>query len=1252
MAHVSGITPEVRLTVTDPDKSDYGFPFGALRATDVKVDLYEADGTTPIALDLDRTLFDVLLTEGGVSGVVHFLTREERSNPQDLTVGGVVRIYRDSPVERVVDGLPAGTEAAIRYSRQIEEELADRVETHAVVIDGTDPDEPRKLRTDEEVRELARDAVAAALEDGDTTGDLDWTASDANDTFTGTIKEGRVMTPAEVEAQIRQDILEQAPHVPEVVALQRESDALREVRNLVPPGSTAVINTLNAMRPIGPVGAFPDHTQPAYEDAELTVHLPNNVDWPLSLASVVQHGPSTIDQGHGGNAESFYDADSDTTFWLNRTAARQFTITANQQFPANAPLAVSVDVDLLDVTDHVRLSGGGDVELSVVGGDLQGRVRDGVLDLENMEKDGANPAMLKDAAGWRTAIGAGATTQPTAAARGRGTLNPTFATTRQTGANTADYVVTETLWNQNRTLRPQGGGGTEDYVVSVPITRIGGFLIVRNDALSGGADLVLMTSQRLSGAGRTNRQAGRVAVVASGEVALVVVMTAGAVESIPLQPDTTDELAAGDATFPAITKPLGTLYNREGVLWRLAAGDDDPHVYHGTVGDLTGDLIGDATFSWQEGPPSEIQYNPRVEDIGTARPPEQIWLEVVMPGHDGLYDLVSVSRAAGAPATMMTGRWSYTKTAGEPGLDSEPQSNYLGRPFSISAYTDAARTTPLRIVENANRWVLLEGQDVQPPTTGTPPVVLHSTNFVVADVGVPISTGSSTDHYRAGNHVTLDPDGPDTSFVIDHNTNQQGELHFELDIRLGNLGSGTANIGFEPGRANQTLEDRKATKSTVAFASALLEEGQWTYASTHVAPRTNGLELDDLTTIVYDGASVSASEQGRFRVLVGRDTSDRLIVFPWWDGQRGTWTGQIYATLRVSFIASDSNPEPFGVAGFPLTGARPTVAPRTAHHVIESNDWKGRSTFRITGSMTGTSRTAPYIISLPAGDSNNGQLRGFFNDSNAYVQLITDNSLRRTTQTPGVDASLILEPGQGGVVALASSRRVELMPDLGSIPSGGGGGGGISVEEDGTRLGTAGTVDTLNAAGGIRATRTGNEVALEGFSPDVLAVQRAGRNITAAQAAAHAGFELQWSNLWQNNDQVVIPVAGIWTIVNWAFGRQIQVRGSPAGRRTVWLQGNGDKVVINVTSSGDCDLVTPNFRSGRVQIGAIVGATTTQNITFSPAFAGTARPIVVGNAETAAGQAAAAIDNVSRLGFRVGRAASSYWLNYIAIRTA
>ena len=133
----------------------------------------------------------------------------------------------------------------------------------------------------------------------------------------------------------------------------------------------------------------------------------------------------------------------------------------------------------------------------------------------------------------------------------------------------------------------------------------------------------------------------------------------------------------------------------------------------------------------------------------------------------------------------------------------------------------------------------------------------------------------------------------------------------------------------------------------------------------------------------------------------------------------------------------------------------------------------------------------------------------------------------------------------------------------------------------------------------------------------------------------------------QNNDQVVIPMAGVWTMVNWAYGRQIEVRGSPAGRRTVWLQGNGDKVVVNVTASGDCDLVTPNFRSGRV---SMTGGAGTQDVTFSPRFAGTERPTVIANAATAAGQAAAAITNVTATGFTVGRAAGTYNLDYIALR--
>ena len=171
------------------------------------------------------------------------------------------------------------------------------------------------------------------------------------------------------------------------------------------------------------------------------------------------------------------------------------------------------------------------------------------------------------------------------------------------------------------------------------------------------------------------------------------------------------EVASTTPLPPVGNRDTGTIVNVNGVLWKVAAGDDDPHVYHGTIADLTGDFIGDETFSWEDSP-SAIRYSPRVEDIGTARPPGVLYIELIVPGHDGIYSQTSLTLVAGQPATRTAGeRWQYTQTPGDPGYDSTPQAVYLGRPFALHVYSDAAHATPLRVVESTNRWVLVDAAD-------------------------------------------------------------------------------------------------------------------------------------------------------------------------------------------------------------------------------------------------------------------------------------------------------------------------------------------------------------------------------------------------------------------------------------------------------------------------------------------------------------------------------------------------------------
>ena len=170
-----------------------------------------------------------------------------------------------------------------------------------------------------------------------------------------------------------------------------------------------------------------------------------------------------------------------------------------------------------------------------------------------------------------------------------------------------------------------------------------------------------------------------------------------------------DELSVRAALPPVAGFSLGDVVNVGGVLWRLAAGTEDPHVYHGTVEDLAGNLVGDATFS-AETRPSNVRFNPLAGDIGLNAPTSPLYIEV----HSGAdYAETSVTLVAGQPASRTAAqRWSYLRTAGEPGIYVD---NWrVGAGFTVAAYDDEAKTRPVRIVANANRWVLA----VSPRETG------------------------------------------------------------------------------------------------------------------------------------------------------------------------------------------------------------------------------------------------------------------------------------------------------------------------------------------------------------------------------------------------------------------------------------------------------------------------------------------------------------------------------------------------------
>ena len=210
---------------------------------------------------------------------------------------------------------------------------------------------------------------------------------------------------------------------------------------------------------------------------------------------------------------------------------------------------------------------------------------------------------------------------------------------------------------------------------------------------------------------------------------------------------------------------VGDIVNVNGEFWRLAAGTDDRHVYHGILaeGSAAADTpdagyIGDLTFSFDDDPPGNIRFNPLVAVVG-ATPPQTLNLRYVRPDpvHPA-YDDLEVTRAA-----VEGTRRRYGRTAGTQVLDYDFEENYVGKPFRIEAYSDERYSVPFTIIPaGPNRWVHVAsgGQAiVAPRIVGSGPAWARSphlrTDLVPAGSdnrirGTQTSDGSQSDNWRPG----------------------------------------------------------------------------------------------------------------------------------------------------------------------------------------------------------------------------------------------------------------------------------------------------------------------------------------------------------------------------------------------------------------------------------------------------------------------------------------------------------------------
>ena len=1193
MAHVAeGVRLEQGYTVTDVDRRDYGFDIVTENAADIRLDWNGALVGTE--------LYDVVLRDDGSGGIVHLLTREESVRPLLPNVGDTLRIYRDTTVSRVT-GLSGAAETAIARSRQIEEELAGRVETHATLIG--------RQRTDAQVQALGVEGVQDALEAGADDGDIDWTLTQGR--ISGSLKEG--VAGGTDAAAVQRLILEQVPRVPEVVALQEQADALRESEVLV-DADPVEIATLNLWVRVGSPGEVPMDVTGADEDAELVVTFAqvgqDDVVWRLTLAELLASAPGTRNTAHGGvTGLSFYDAASDVTFWLGRTGSGRFLVSANAQFTVDSPLTVTIAIDRLDVTEHVRLGTGlrlnadreieatGTATASVPNASMTQR---GVVELANTSETdtavGPNPSTAdNERAMTPRLVGRAINTRvprPGAGDAGQFLEAVSAGNARWGRVDAADVGVTASGFDGNL--------ATDDDTLQKVAQKV-------DDLVLGGDDTEWKSVSALP-------------AVADAAVG--------------------DRVLLGDDAY------------------ELIAGDNR-NTYHGIAQDRGNGVVGDDTFSWDDDP-TAITFRPlRANLVSTLSKFYIRFTGFTTPGHT-IYEESSVTLDTGATGGL---RATYRHTPGDPGLETE---GMIGRPFTIQVYTDAGYTSPYAIVDSNNKWVRVDRRWPQVAAaarsgspvrwtrpklpadvvyTDTLPQIETATLFAEQFPGLTVNR-TDTD-MGAASAVLLSPEH-------DLDTDASGEFHLSLELSVAPVSD--VNMGFVRNKANQTAADRQRAFTTVLFASDLLEEDVFTLS---------GREgLTAFAVPLYSANTLA----GTYYLFLVRDSQNRVAVYRWFDGEAGSTGATFTAELRCSFTPRQAavaptgggGGEPEGVLAIALSGA---FSPATEEdRRILGTEWEGNAGFRFTGGFTNTanSEANPYIVGLPSGLASDsfGTRRYFQNDSTAWLLVMT--RARRITggRTYRGTGAVIVPPGTGGVLCMESTNNARMAFDYESLTddllsqSGFGeisasqrvGGNATLTEEDvrknrsfivlwstpawangnEIRFPVAGTWDIINW--GNRA-----NITFRGFN----AARR-----TVTTNGGGAAFTI---NVTDSGD--VNFVSGITLGTRTASAVPLQV--GLASTATIPAATSALAGVMSAADKGKLDGVPDQMRVGTVNVPTGSGRF---QVNFGTAFTGSGVPSIVVSASTQLTTGAAHVQGASNTGFTVARGTSAYTLMYAAFK--
>ena len=371
------------------------------------------------------------------------------------------------------------------------------------------------------------------------------------------------------------------------------------------------------------------------------------------------------------------------------------------------------------------------------------------------------------------------------------------------------------------------------------------------------------------------------------------------------------------ASLPAIANfAVGDIVNLAGVLYELVADTTDANVYHGTVADQAGSLVGDSTFMWEGVTPYNIRFAANKTAIGSS-PPTNLWAE--FSDSEGQTVEIQLTYSPGANTATT---YAYHRTPSGTAIDTAS----IGATFSVAFYTDESRTAP-QAIHPANRWervnrtlpvvnpIAVAGNTDRWPKTKVPSDTVYTADLpntpgqFVLDEQFPGLTLTRTDaDSRPAAPTYFNP-------TVDLDDHSHGEFHCSLELTIAPVSD--VNMGFTMNKANQTAEDRQRTLSNIVFASDVSEEDTWAFAA---SGSVSGLNV--FTVPVYSLNTLA----GTYYLLLVKNATNQVGAYHYYDGAAGATGATFTAELRVTFTPSDT---PAATNGFrkelwAVTGALPT----------------------------------------------------------------------------------------------------------------------------------------------------------------------------------------------------------------------------------------------------------------------------------------------------------------------------------------